>query len=177
MEFQFDSRSTFVIIDMLNDFIDERGSLFLPGARRIVPRIRQLLEEARHQEVPVAYLTDRHRRDDREFRYWPPHAVADTWGAEVIEELKPLPGDCIIPKRRYSAFYGTDLDTYLRELGLDKIYFTGVFTNICIYFTAVDAVMHNYEVAVFKDAVASMSEETDRFIFQQLEEVIRAELL
>ncbi|OFW55935.1 MAG: hypothetical protein A2V52_03720 [Actinobacteria bacterium RBG_19FT_COMBO_54_7] len=177
MEFQFDSRSAFVVIDMLNDFIDERGALLLPGARRIIPRISGLLEAARRQEIPVAYLTDRHRPDDREFRYWPPHAVAGTWGAEVIDELKPLPGDYIIPKRRYSAFYGTDLDIYLRELGLNKIYFTGVFTNICIYFTAVDAVTRSYEAAIFKDGVASMSEETDRFIFRQLEEVIRAELL
>lgn len=58
-----------------------------------------------------------------------------------------------------------------------RIYLTGVLTNICVYATALDAAMRNYGVSVFRDAVASLSEETDRFIFQQLEDVVHAELL
>lgn len=98
-------------------------------------------------------------------------------GGEVIDALKPAPGEYIIPKRRYSAFFGTDLDTYLREMEVRRIYLTGVLTNICVYATALDAAMRNYGVSVFRDAVASLSEETDRFIFQQLEDVVHAELL
>jgi len=173
----FEPRSALLIIDMLNDFIEEGGSLLVPGAKRIVTRIRQILEDARGQGIPVIYLTDSHLEDDHEFRYWPPHAISNTWGGEVIEELAPLPGEYIVPKRRYSAFFGTDLDIYLRELGAGRIYLTGVLTNICVYATALDASMRGYQVTVFRDAVASLSEETDRFIFQQLEEVLRAELL
>ena len=177
MAARFESDSALLIIDMLNDFIDTKGSLVVPGAERIVPRVQKILAEAREQGIPVIYITDSHREDDHEFRFWPAHAVSDTWGGEVIEALHPQPGDYIIPKRRYSAFFGTDLDTYLRELGTNKLYLTGVLTNICVYVTALDAAMRNYEVAVFKDAVASLSEDTDRFIFQQLEDVVQAQLL
>jgi nicotinamidase/pyrazinamidase len=177
MDFRFESNSALLIIDLLNDFIKEEGSLMVPVAARIVPPIREILDAARNQGVPVVYLTDRHRPDDLEFRHWPSHAVIGTWGAEIIDELKPLPQEYVIPKRRYSAFYGTDLDIYLRELGVRHIYETGVLTNICVYVTAIDASTRLYQVSVFKDAVASLSEETDRFIFQQLEEVIKAELI
>ncbi|MGQ9474854.1 MAG: cysteine hydrolase family protein [Actinomycetota bacterium] len=177
MAFEFDSKGALLVIDMLNDFIHEKGSLVVPGAGRIVPRIAQLIDDAREQGIPVVYIADRHRPDDREFQYWPPHAVAGTWGAEVVDELAPREEDYLVPKRRYSAFFGTDLDNYLREMEVGKLYLTGVLTNICVYATALDAAMRNYRVAVFKDAVASLSEETDAFIFRQLEEVLRAELI
>lgn len=173
----YEERSALLIIDMLNDFIEEGGSLVVPGAKRIVPRLREILEAARSQGVPVIYVADRHRPDDREFSYWPPHAVAGTWGSEVIQELAPAPGDYIVPKRRYSAFFGTDLDNYLRELEVRKLYLAGVLTNICVYATALDAAMRNYRVAVFRDGVASLSEETDAFIFQQLKDVLQAEII
>jgi len=173
----FDRESALLIIDMLNDFIEKNGALTVPGAGRIVPRIREILEDARREGIPVIYVKDNHRPDDKEFEYWPPHAVSGTWGSEVVEELSPLPGDYIIPKRRYSAFFGTDLDNLLRELEVRKVYLTGVLTNICVYATALDASMRNYSVSVFEDAVASLSEETDLFIFKQLDEVLKAELL
>ncbi len=177
MAFNFDADGALLVIDMLNDFIHRDGSLVVPGASRIVPRIAELVGDAREQGIPVIYVADRHRPDDREFRYWPPHAVAGTWGAEVVEELTPGEKDYLIPKRRYSAFFGTDLDTYLREMEVGKLYLTGVLTNICVYATAMDAAMRNYRVAVFKDGVASLSQETDAFIFKQLEEVLQAELI
>jgi nicotinamidase-related amidase len=177
MATEFGGESALLIIDMLNDFIEDTGALVVPGAKRIIPRIIQILEDARQQGIPVIYVTDSHREDDHEFRYWPAHAISDTWGGEVIEELEPASGDFIVPKRRYSAFFGTDLDNYLRELGIKKLYLAGVLTNICVYATALDASMRNYGVAVFKDAVASLSEDTDRFVFQQLAEVVQAELL
>ncbi len=177
MDVRFEAESALLVIDMLNDFIEDGGSLVVPGARRIVPRLARILAGAREQGIPVIYITDSHREDDHEFRYWPAHAVSDTWGGEVIDALKPAPGEYIIPKRRYSAFFGTDLDTYLREMEVRRIYLTGVLTNICVYATALDAAMRNYGVSVFRDAVASLSEETDRFIFQQLEDVVHAELL
>ncbi|MDD5667624.1 MAG: cysteine hydrolase [Actinomycetota bacterium] len=177
MDVRFEAESALLVIDMLNDFIEDGGSLVVPGARRIVPRLARILAGAREQGIPVIYITDSHREHDHEFRYWPAHAVSDTWGGEVIDALKPAPGEYIIPKRRYSAFFGTDLDTYLREMEVRRIYLTGVLTNICVYATALDAAMRNYGVSVFRDAVASLSEETDRFIFQQLEDVVHAELL
>ncbi len=166
-----------LVIDMLNDFIEEKGALVVPGAKRIVPYIQEILREFRSRGLPVIFIKDSHRPDDAEFAYWPPHAVAGTWGGEVVDELKPLPSEYQIPKRRYSAFFGTDLDLLLRELKVEKLYLTGVLTNICVYATALDAAMRGYEVAVFREGVASLSEETDQFIFRQLEEVLKAQVL
>lgn len=177
MSLTFEPQSALLIIDMLNDFIEEEGSLVVPGARRIVPTVKRILDAAREQEAPVIYITDSHREDDKEFQYWPPHAISDTWGGDVIDELEPHEGDYVVPKRRYSAFFGTDLDLLLRELDVRRLYLTGVLTNICVYATALDASMRNYEVTVVKDAVASLSEKTDKFIFQQLNEVMQAQLI
>lgn len=177
MAANFVEQSALLIIDMLNDFLEKEGALVVPDAKRIVPRVKQLLQEARQQGIPVIYITDSHREDDREFQYWPPHAVSDTWGGQVIDELAPLAGEYIVPKRRYSAFFGTDLDTLLRELDIKRLYLAGVLSNICVYATAMDASMRGYDVSVFRDGVASLSEETDSFIFKQLDEVLQAELL
>ncbi len=177
MAVNFDPHSAFLITDMLNDFVEEGGTLVVPDAKRIIPFLKEILEDARQQGIPVIYINDSHLEDDHEFRFWPAHAVADTWGGEVIAELAPIPGEHTILKRRYSAFFETGLDMLLRELVVQKIYLAGVMTNICVYSTAMDASMRDYEVAVFKSAVASLSEETDCFIFQQLQDVIQAVLL
>jgi nicotinamidase/pyrazinamidase len=173
----FDSHSALLITDMLNDFVEEGGTLVVPDARRIIPFLKEILMDARQQGVPVIFINDSHLEDDHEFRYWPAHAVTDTWGGEVIAELSPIPGEHIILKRRYSAFFETGLDMLLRELGVQIIYLAGVMTNVCVYSTAMDASMRDYDVVVFKDAVASLSEETDHFIFQQLKDVLQAALL
>lgn len=177
MGFSFKPSSALLIIDMLNDFIKEDGTLVVPGAERIIPRVREVLDEARRAAVPIIFVADAHLPDDSEFEVWPSHALKDEWGGEVIEELAPAKGEFLIMKRRYSSFFGTDLDLLLRERGLCHLYLAGVLTNICIYATALDAGMRGYGVSVFRDGVASLSEETDRFIFSQLTDVLKAELI
>ena len=105
-----------------------------------------------------------------------PH-LQGTWGGEVVEELAPRPGEYLLRKRRYSAFFGTDLDLLLRERGVGRLYLTGVLTNICVYATALDGAMRGYGISVFKEGVASLSAETDAFILSQLSEVMQAELV
>ena len=88
---------------------------------------------------PIIYICDNHEEDDREFDMFPPHCIAGTEGSQIIQQLQVKDGDKIIKKRRYSAFYGTDLDLYLREKGIEEIYLVGVCTNICVLYTAADA--------------------------------------
>lgn len=164
-----------VIIDMLNDFISEKGSLCIGAAgQRIIPAIASELERARQHDCPVIYLCDRHDAEDREFAMWPPHCLAGTWGAQVISELAPQAGDYLIPKRRYSGFYGTDLDLRLRELGVADLVLAGVCTNICVLYTAADARMRNYGVAVLTDGVASFDEQAHRFALGEMEKTLGA---
>lgn len=162
-----------LVIDMLNDFVDEGGSLFCgPASRAILPLVVRKVREARRAGEPVFFIADRHLPDDKEFEMFPPHCIVGTGGAAVCPELESLEGEAVVPKRRYSAFFGTDLDLRLRELGVDEIVLVGVCTNICVFFTAADARMRGYSVTVPRDGVASFDEAAHRFALEQMDKVL-----
>ncbi|XRH75505.1 MAG: cysteine hydrolase family protein [Candidatus Methanosuratincola verstraetei] len=143
-----------LVIDMLNDFVS--GKMRCEAAAAIIPKIRALADHFRRKGLPVVYICDTHFPGvDRELELWGDHAIAGTWGAEVVEELKPQYGDFVVRKRRYSGFFQTDLDLLLRELGVDRVAITGIDTNICVRHTAADAFFRGYRIAVVRDAVAS----------------------
>lgn len=172
------SNKALVVIDMLADFVEEGGKLYCgPGARRIVPVIRSSIDEAHATGTPVFYICDRHNPDDSEFSMFPPHCVVGTRGAEIIEELSPGQGDRIVPKRRFSAFYGTDFDLSLRELGITHLVLAGVCTNICVLYTAADARMRNYEVTVIENGVASFDEGAHRAALNEMKNTLGASII
>mgnify|MGYP000999254616 CR=1 FL=1 len=167
-----------IIIDMLNDFVQEGGSLYVGEAgRQVIPIITTVLKRARAEKWPVIYLCDQHTSADSEFEMFPIHCLAGTKGGEICTELAPQNGDIIIPKRRYSGFYGTDLDLTLRELGINELVLTGVCTNICVLYTTADARMRHYKVKILKDAVASFDVKAHEFVLQEMEKTLGAELV
>lgn len=171
-------KKALIIIDMLNDFVEEGGALEVGEVgRRIIPVIARALERARAEKWPVVYLCDQHQPTDREFEIFPSHCLAGTHGGEVCLELVPQEGEFVIPKRRYSGFYGTDLDLTLRELGVDELVLAGVCTNICVLYTAADARMRHYEVSVLKDGVASFDQKAHQFALQEMEKTLGAKLV
>ncbi|MGB4504306.1 MAG: isochorismatase family cysteine hydrolase [Syntrophaceticus sp.] len=171
-------KKALIIIDMLNDFVQEGGALYTgETGRRVIPIIAAVLKRARVEKWPVIYLCDQHTSADSEFEMFPTHCLAGTKGGEICTELAPQSGDIIIPKRRYSGFYGTDLDLTLRELEVDELILTGVCTNICVLYTTADARMHHYKVKVIKDAVASFDEQAHQFALQEMEKTLGAELV
>src|SRR5207247_5678731 len=118
-------------VDMIEDFVHEGGALYCgPSMARIVPVIQEEIARARAAGEPVVYLTDNHLPDDSEFQMFPPHAIAGTKGAEIVPELAPGNDDVVIPKRRYSGFFGTDLDITLRERGVDTLRLLRDSTNL-----------------------------------------------
>ena len=168
-----------IIIDMLNDFLVEGAPLEVPAARNVIPFIREKLEIARKEGMVVIYICDNHRKDDPEFERmnWPPHAIQGTKGAQVIDELKPLPDDRIVNKTAYSGFFGTDLDKILKELKTTTLMVCGCVTNICVLYTVAEAVMRGYEVEVFKEGVAGLNQDDHDFALRQLEEVLGAKIV
>lgn len=163
-------KKAFLVVDMLNDFVKEPGTLVVPDAVKIIPAIKKRLDEARRGGAHIIYITDAHRPDDPEFQMWPGHAVAGTWGGQIIDELKPQPEDYIIPKRRYSGFFGTQLELVLRELAVATVIITGVLTNICVFFTAVEAKALAYQVIVPRDSIASTSAEENEWALHQMKD-------
>ncbi len=167
-----------VVVDMIEDFVREGGALYCgPSMTKIVPVIQREMARARAAGEPIVYLTDNHLPDDAEFKMFPPHAIAGTKGAEIVPELTPAPGDVVIPKRRYSGFFGTDLDITLRERGVDTLRLVGDCTNICVLYTAADARNLGYDVEVLEDGVTSFDEEAHRDALRELERTLGAKIL
>ncbi len=167
-----------LVVDMIEDFAHEGGALYCgPSMAKIIPVIQRETARARAAGEPVVYLTDNHLPDDAEFEMFPPHAVAGTKGAGIIPELAPKQGDVVIPKRRYSGFFGTDLDITLRERGVDTLRIVGDCTNICVLYTAADARNLGYEVEIVEEAVTSFDEEAHRDALRELEKTLGAKIL
>ncbi|HHX59095.1 MAG TPA: cysteine hydrolase, partial [Candidatus Moranbacteria bacterium] len=163
---------------MLNDFIKPEGALYIgPAAGKVVPAVRSRLDLFRESGDPVIFICDRHRTGDLEFEIFPPHCLEGDPGGEVIDELSPLPEERIVYKRRYSAFFGTELDLTLREFGVSDLELTGVVTNICVLYTAADARMRNYRVAVNAAAVAGIDEQSHRFALQEMDKTLGVTVL
>ncbi len=167
-----------LVIDMLNDFILEDGALSVGRAgQEIVDFIKQKTAEFREKGYPVIYICDNHEPDDMEFDMFPPHCVAESGGCGIIPELEVREGDKVIRKRRYSAFFGTDLDLYLREKGVDELFLTGVCTNICVLYTAADARNINYSVNIFERGVASFDQDAHAFALREAKGTLGCEIL
>ncbi len=164
----FGEHSALLIADMIFDFVDPKGKLYVPGVETIVPRIAQLISEARGKGLPVIYVNDAHDPDDEEFQLWGEHAVKGTPGTEVVSELAPEDGDYVLEKKRYSAFYGTGLDELLERLGVDHLVITGTVTNICVMVSAIEALMRGYRVTVPKDAVHALSDADQQTALDQI---------
>jgi nicotinamidase/pyrazinamidase len=163
---------------MIEDFVREGGALYCgPSMARIVPVIQRELDRARSSDEPVVYLKDDHLPDDAEFARFPPHAIAGTKGAEIVPELAPRGGDIVVPKRRYSGFFGTDLDITLRERGVDTLRLVGDCTNICVLYTAADARNLGYAVEVVRDGVTSFDLEAHVDALRELEKTLGATIV
>ncbi len=162
-----------IVVDMLNDFLSPEGTLYLgqPG-RDIIPAVRELILDARARKDPVIFARDSHRPDDLEFRMFPPHCVESTDGASLIPELAMQDGDYSVTKRRYDAFFGTELDLILREEGIDQLDLCGVCTNICILYTAACARNLAYEVNVHENAVAGTSAHAHEWALSEMENTL-----
>ncbi len=152
------NKPAILVVDMLNDFV--YGALTCERGKAIVPATAKLLNAAREKGVPVIFCNDAHIKDiDRELALWGDHAIASTPGAEVIPELGLSERDYVVPKRRYSGFFQTDLDILLRELGVKTLVMTGLHTHMCVRHTSADAYSLGYDVVVAKEATDSFTEE------------------
>ena len=157
-EVKLDPRVTaLLVVDMQVDFVSPRGKLCVPEARKTVPAILHLISQNRRTKCPIFFTQDWHRPDDPEFCLWPLHAVAETPGAKVFPQLKPMPEDYFIRKKTYDAFFGTEFDLILRQKGIRTLVITGTVANICVLHTAGSACLRGYGVVVPEDATSSLT--------------------
>lgn len=167
-----------VVIDMLNDFVLKDGALYSgERAEEIVDFINNKIKEYRESEYPIIFLCDNHEADDKEFDMFPPHCIAGEYGSEIVENINVEDGDKIIKKRRYSGFFGTDLDLYLREKKVEEISLVGVCTNICVLYTAADGRNLGYSVNIYEEGVATFDEEAHRFALKEAKNTLGCNII
>ena len=177
-------RGALLVIDMQNDFCEPGGwtdasGLDYQSCRQAIPGVQRAIKAARNHGMWVIWVYWHNRPDLRNlgaptlysFKHDPhqkgigeelengPVLTRGTWGAEIIEELKPLmhDEDVHIEKVRMSGFYGTHLDQVLRTQGINTLFFTGVNIDQCVSTTMEDAYFRDYNAVLIEDACATSS--------------------
>ena len=154
-----------IVVDMLNAFCYVKGSLAKSHitdayyANAILGPIGHIVDDYRNAKDPIIWLCDAHAKDDKEFDRFPPHAIKGTWDAEIIGELFPKiieqsPHELVIPKTRYSGFYGTDLEYQIMKIAADETTVVGVCTSICVMDTVGGLANRDQNIIVPRDCVA-----------------------
>jgi nicotinamidase-related amidase len=153
------TRGVLIVIDLLNDFFE--GSPILAMHRpRLVASTNLLAASFRAAGLPVLWVRQEFAPDLHDA--FPEMrakqiaiTIAGTAGCELLPELDRLPGDGLIVKKRYSAFFDTDLDARLTDLQPDLLVVAGVNTHACVRTTVIDAYQRNHHVIVAADCIAS----------------------
>ena len=142
-----------LIIDMVKDNFDEAKRLpITPLARAIIPAINATIQRFRENGWPIVFSTDAFHPDDFIFTgKMRPHSLAGTTGAEVIDELDRQPSDYWLPKPRFSAFFKTGLEDWLKERRVNLCAVSGIATNFCVLTTAMDALCHDFKTVILED--------------------------
>jgi nicotinamidase-related amidase len=147
-----------ILVDVINSFFLEGMPNYYPEAADVLPALGRLLAQARSAGRLVVHAVERHRRgfDDYEWRKLPRHHFADDADAAFFAGFAPTDErEIVCPKRRYSAFFATDLALFLREQAIERVIVAGVKTNVCIRATAQDAFAHGFAVVVPREATNS----------------------
>lgn len=154
-----ETRHILLVIDMLEDFFKESGSLAAMRPR-LVAAINELVRTFRVHRQQVVWIRQEFRPDladafldmrRRNRRV----TIGGTSGAQIISELERAPTDPVIVKKRYSAFFGTSLGALLDDIAPETLVVAGINTHACIRTTVIDAYQRDYEVVVAAEGVAS----------------------
>lgn len=166
-----------VLIDVINDFSFPEARQLVRHAIPMARRIAALKQRCARAGIPAIYVNDN-------FGQWRScldeqieHCLARaTPGTAVVEALLPQPDDYFILKPKRSAFFATPLDVLLQELGTHTLILTGVATDICVYFTASDANMRNYQLYVPGDCVAANTSALNRDALKKMKSLLKARI-
>jgi nicotinamidase-related amidase len=156
-----------LILDMQNDFVMPGSSIRVAGAKATVPVIKKMLNTFRKLKLPIFHVIREYRSDGSDieitrldnFLERSKVVVPGTTGCEIIDELKPIPGEYKIIKNRFSAFMHTELDFILRRLGVEHIVVCGTEYPSCIRTTIFDGVSYGYFATSITDATSAQSKE------------------
>ena len=179
-----------VIVDYSNDFISDQGSLTCGAIGQAVDEaIVAQIEAALAEGDFIFVCNDEHDKDDAydpEKALFPPHNLAGSWGAEIYgktgELLRKLVQEqeekvVYLPKKRYSAFYGTPLDYMLRARDVGELTVVGVCTDICVLHTVIEAIYKGYRVKVPENCCATIIGHGQEWALNHMRNCLNVEII
>jgi nicotinamidase-related amidase len=160
-----------LLVDLQNDNVHTDGAFASFGAadhareQDLVPHVRQLLDWARNNSIPVIHNRivfypggDYGGTNAPIFRMIGPESLKlGSWGAEALEGLEARADEPVLIRNRMSSFNGTGLDVLLRNLGVTTVVVAGVWTNMAVEHTVRDAADHGYRSILVTDATSSIN--------------------
>jgi ureidoacrylate peracid hydrolase len=162
------NNTALVIIDVQNDYCHpdgvfaQKAKFSIKSIPTIYPNLRKLESVCRDRDIPIIWVKMIWDHDDEVGILANKSAFLKheglrrgTWGAEIVSEMDVQPNDIIVEKKRFSAFYETNLSRILEDLGVKKIIVGGVRTDFCVESTVRDAFFRDYEVIIASDCTAS----------------------
>jgi nicotinamidase-related amidase len=165
-----------LIIDLISDFDFDGGEALLKQALPMARAIRALKARARAAGIPVIYINDNYGRWQADLAKLLANATRpDSPGRELVELLIPDEADYFVLKPKHSAFYSTILDTLLDYLGTRTLIVTGVAADMCVLFSASDAYIRDFFVAVPEDCVACADADNTRSALHLMHRVLKAD--
>jgi nicotinamidase-related amidase len=168
------TKPALLIIDMINDFNFTPGEILSKKAEEITGSILKLKDRFKQKEWPVIYINDHFNLWQADFEKIMDHCRNER-SEKIIEQIAPDDGDYFLIKPKHSAFYGTALNTLLKQLKADSLVITGVAGNICVLFTANDAYMREYSLSIPKNCIASNSDQDNEYALTMMKEVLKAD--
>jgi len=146
-----------ILVDVNRSFFDPDGPFYYPEADKTLIAIGELLEAARSGGRLVVHAREAHRRGLHDFERpkLPDHSYVGEWDQEPYPGFEEVPGEVVVPKRRFSAFFATDLALLLQEQGVERVIVAGVKTNVCIRATVQDAFANGLRPTIARGSVSS----------------------
>jgi len=179
-EFKVNTNLALIVIDIQkSDFADlpneDKAIPEMPDYSKRMLNTRLLIDKCRKYKIPVIFIQEIHRENLVDFGRELDgdekiHSLDSNPLTELaIEEMGILPSDYKIQKRRYSAFYGTDLEILLKGLSVNTLILTGGLTDVCVHYTFVDAHQGDYYCYVIEDCTAGSSEQAHNSALKAME--------
>lgn len=173
-----------IVVDTQEGFT-RKGNLASDTCTAAIPRIRRIVQEEIAAGAPVIFTKDSHVENDAEFKMFPPHCIVGTEEHELVEELREFePGAAaVVQKRRYSAFFDTEMEKVLEQLDPDEIHVAGLCTDICVLHTTSDLRNRDYDVVVRREGVETFNaeghdnREVNRWALSHMETILGARVV
>jgi nicotinamidase-related amidase len=153
-----------VVIDVQKGEVMPAGNgiPIMPGGHARHRLVREIVDSARAHAIPVIFIQEVHKPSLVDFGRELDgtegiHCLEGDVTTELADGLEPLPGEYLIRKRRYSAFFATELDLVLRSFGVSTLILVGALTDVCVHYTFADAHQHDYHCRVVTDCVGGSS--------------------